>query len=361
MVYNIQNVWYTEKNPETGRKEMKAAVTTDFGKIEYKEVPVPETGDDEALIRVVCSGVCGTDVHVFQGHHPAALPPIIMGHEFSGTIEEIGRKNPKGLRKGDRVVVQPFTSCGVCEQCITGRENLCPDLQIFGIHRDGCFAEFTNAPVKRIFPIRDELEPEIAALVEPLAVALHDVRSSGMKIGNTALVIGGGPIGLLIAKLAEMNGASRVLVTELNPFRKKLLADKGFEVLDPAECEILDEVKKRTGGTGYDKVFEVSGTRSGTDLMLDAVKSGGTGVIVGIPTEKYPVSTDMMFKREITLRGVRIHSLINYKDAITLTDKKEIRDTLKSLISKEFSLSELADAIDLSIKSSEISKLIIRN
>lgn len=340
---------------------MNAAVTTDFGTIEYKDVPVPEIGDGEALIRVACSGVCGTDVHVFRGHHPAAKPPIIMGHEFSGVISEIEDKNPKGLNKGDRVVVQPFESCGVCELCVTGRENVCPDLRIFGVHRDGSFAEFVRVPIKRIYRIPDDLDFDIAALIEPLAVALHDVRSSGFSVGNTALVIGGGPIGLLIAAVAELSGASRVLVTELNPFRKKLLKESGFDVLDPTECEIMKEVHKRTEGMGFDVVFEVSGTKSGTDVMIDAVKTGGTGVIVGIPTDKYPISTDTMFKREIRLQGVRIHSQKNYKDAIALTGRKRIRETLKRLITGEYPLSGLAEAIELSISSSEISKLVIRN
>jgi len=342
-------------------KKMKAAVTTEFGKIEYTDVPVPEIDDDEALIQVVCSGVCGTDLHVFQGHHPSAEPPVIMGHEFSGIIRKIGNKNPKNLKEGDRVVVQPYYSCGVCEMCITGRENVCPDLKIFGIHMDGCFAEFAKAPIKRIYSISDDLDFETAALIEPLAVALHDVRSSGFTVGNSALIIGGGPIGLLIAAVAEISGASQVLITELNPFRKQLLAEQGFEVLDPGKCEMRDQIKKRTCGLGYDKVFEVSGSRNGTDLMLDAVKTGGTAVIVGIPTEKYAMSTDIIFKREIRMQGVRIHSQINFKDAAQLTDKQVIKDTLKSLITREFKLSELAEAVDVSLKSSEICKLIIRN
>ena len=340
---------------------MKAAVTTGFGTIEYKDAPVPEIADEEALIEVACSGVCGTDVHVFQGHHPAAKPPVIMGHEFSGTVAEVGDKNPAGLEPGQRVAVQPFYSCGVCELCITGRENVCPDLKIFGIHVDGSFAEYVKAPIKRVYPIPGDLDFGIAALIEPLAVALHDVRSSGFAVGNTALVIGGGPIGLLIAKIAELNGASAILVTELNPFRKKLLSDSGFTVLDPGETDILEEVWERTGGLGYDKVFEVSGTRSGTDLMLDAVKTGGTGVIVGIPTGAYPVDTGAVFKREINLKGVRIHSQINYKDAVTLTGKREVREVLESLITMEYPLAELAAALDLSVTSSKIAKIIIRN
>jgi 2-desacetyl-2-hydroxyethyl bacteriochlorophyllide A dehydrogenase len=340
---------------------MKAAVTTDFGRIEYKDVPVPEIADDEALIQVACSGVCGTDVHVFHGHHPAARPPVIMGHEFSGTVAEVGTKNPTGLEPGERVAVQPFYSCGVCELCITGRENVCPDLRIFGIHLDGSFAEYVKAPIKRVYPIPGDLDFTLAALIEPLAVALHDVRSSGFTVGNSALVIGGGPIGLLIAKIAALNGASEILVTELNPFRKKLLSDSGFAVIDPTETDLLEEIRERTGGLGYDKVFEVSGTRSGTDLMLDAVKTGGTGVIVGIPTDAYPVDTGTIFKREINLKGVRIHSQINYKDAVTLAGKKEVQDTLRSLISREFPLAELARALDLSINSSQIAKIIIRN
>lgn len=340
---------------------MKASVTTDFGKIEYKDVPMPVIEEDEALIRVACSGVCGTDLHVFQGHHPAAKPPIIMGHEFSGTIEILGKINKKGLAIGDRVVAQPFYSCGVCELCVSGRDNACPSLRIFGVHIDGSFAEYVKAPMRRIHVIDDGLDFTTASLTEPLAVALHDVRSSGFKIGDSALIIGGGPIGLLIAEVARTGGASKILVTELNPYRKKLLSDMGFEVLDPSQCDIMKEIGERTSGMGYDKVFEVSGTRSGTELMLKAVKTGGTTVIVGIPTDKYPMDTDTIFKREITIRGVRIHSQINFKDAVTLTRRPEIRKVLNALMTKEFFLADLKDALELSLNSAEISKLIIRN
>ena len=192
---------------------MKASVLTDYGKIEYTDIPDPQPGDDEALIRVAYSGVCGTDVHVYQGHHPAGIPPVIMGHEFSGTIVEVGKNNKKGLKKDDRVVVQPFLSCGICDLCITGRENVCADLKIFGIHIDGSFAEYVKAPVQRIHLIPKGMDFKLAALIEPLAVAFHDVRSSGLNVGQGVLVIGGGPIGLLIAAVARTAGASRILVT----------------------------------------------------------------------------------------------------------------------------------------------------
>jgi len=338
---------------------VKASVLTAYGKVEYTDVPDPRIKDDEALIRVACSGICGTDVHVFQGHHPAGIPPVIMGHEFSGTIVEVAAENKKGLKEGDRVVVQPYLSCGICELCIAGRENCCADLKIFGIHVDGCFSQFVKAPLQRVYSLPESIDLKTASLIEPLAVAYHDVRSSGFAVGNSTLVIGGGPIGLLIAAVARTAGASEILVTELNPHRKALLSDLGFEVHDPTQCDITREIRKRTAGMGYDKVFEVSGTKSGTDLMIEGVKTGGTCVIVGIPTDKYPMDTATIFKREITIRGVRIHSQIHFRGAIQLASNPEIQQILQKLITREFPLPRLGDAINLSLTSSEISKIVI--
>jgi 2-desacetyl-2-hydroxyethyl bacteriochlorophyllide A dehydrogenase len=340
---------------------MKASVLTDFGKIEYLDVPEPEFGYDEALVKVAYSGVCGTDVHVSQGHHPAAAPPLIMGHEFSGTVEKVGKQNKKGLEPGQRVVVQPFYSCGVCELCITGRDNVCPELRIFGVHRDGSFAEYVSAPVLRIHPVGKDADLKLAALTEPLAVALHDVRMSGMKVGQTVFVIGGGPIGVLIAAVARLNGASEILVTEINPFRKDLLTKLGFDVFDPSNGDVRENVRKRTAGRGYDRVFEVSGTKSGSELMLEAVKIGGTVMVVGIPTDKYPLDTDLIFKREIRIQGVRIHSQINFRDAVTTAARPEMQEVLRALVTHEFPLSDLDKAVDLAQNSKKVSKIIIKS
>lgn len=340
---------------------MKASVLTDFGKIEYKDVAEPVIDDDEVLIRVACSGVCGTDVHVSQGHHPAAKSPLIMGHEFSGTIAKTGNTNEKGFAEGERVVVQPFYSCGICELCINGRDNVCPSLRIFGVHLDGSFAEYVKAPGLRVHRLSDGMDMKQAALIEPLAVALHDVRMSGLQVGQTAMVIGGGPIGLLIAEVARMNGASDILVSEINPFRKALLAELGFDVVDPKESDVLQEALRRTNGAGFDRVFEVSGSKPGSELMLHSVKIGGTVVVVGIPAGKYPLDTDLIFKREIRIQGARIHAQINFQDAVKMAAQPQMLTVLGKLVTHEYPLSELAAAVETARSSSEVAKVIVHS
>lgn len=341
---------------------MKAAVIEEFNKIVYQEVPEPELGHDEVLIKVEYAGICGTDVHVFTGHHKQAKPPVIPGHEFVGTIAKINSDNVTNFKLGQRVVAQPLTGCGKCELCIQGRDNVCVSLNIFGIHSDGCFAEYIKVPLRKVYAVPDEIDSKILALTEPLAVAVHDVRRSELLVGQTALIIGGGPIGILTAMVAKINGASKVVISEINEQRIQFIKDMemGFEVINPIidDAEVL--VNQYTKNMGFDVVYEVSGVQAGADLMTKATKIGGTIMMIGIPTKNYVVDTGAITLKELVMKGVRIHAQINFAAALDIISNNVFNDKLARLITDEFPIAEADKALQYSIEDKEHFKVLIK-
>lgn len=338
---------------------MKAAIVKKINEVSFEEVPKPAPGIEEGLVKVKYSGICGTDIHVYTGHHATAKYPVILGHEFVGELVEINTVKGTDLKVGDYVLVQPFNSCGVCDACIQGRDNVCSKLSILGVHEDGSFAEYVRVPLRKVYRMPDGLDLKLAALIEPLAVAVHDVKRSNLKVGQTAFIIGGGPIGALIALVARLNGASKIVISEVNEYRIKFIKDLGFEVLNPKEMDVAQEVLKMTDGKGFDVVFEVSGSQPGLELMTKAVKITGTIVIIGFPKDKFPVDTGLVASRELVIKGVRVHSQINFASGIDIMKAGIINDQLVKLIDKEFKLEEVEEAIRYSIEDQAHFKVII--
>lgn len=339
---------------------MKAAWLKDWKKVSVEDRPVPEIGHGDALVRVKYAGICGSDLHVYNGHHATAIKPVIMGHEFAGEIAEVGEDGAGRFQPGDRVVVQPYTSCGVCDTCVQGRDNVCRQLRILGIHIDGCFAEYVKVPLKKVYKIPEGVSFRLAALTEPLAVAVHDVRRSRLAVGETALVIGGGPIGLLIAIVARYAGASRVVISEPNKYRIGVAQALGFEVTDPLIPGSEEELMAKTNGEGYDVVFESSGTMPGAALMTRAAKIVGRVIVVGIPRSKPEVDTGAIFAKELDVLGVRIHSQLSFAAAVDVLGKGDLNSELESLITHEYALADIQKAIDFSQAGGEHIKAILK-
>lgn len=341
---------------------MKAAVIEQFNDIVMKEVPKPELGPDEVLIKVEYAGICGTDVHIFAGDHKQAKTPLIPGHEFVGRLVKVNTNKPIEFKIGQRVVAQPLTGCGKCELCIQGRDNVCVDLNIFGIHSNGCFAEYIKVPLRKVYAIPEDIDPKIVALVEPLAVAMHDVRRSNLMVGQTALIVGGGPIGVLIAMVAKLNGASKVVISEINEKRIKFAKDMnmGFEMINPLKDDMDTKIKELTDNMGFDIVYEVSGVQAGADLMTKAAKIGGTIMMVGIPIRSYAVDTGAVTLKELRMEGVRIHAQINFAAAVDAIKNNVFNDKLKRLITNEFSIEDIKEAMEFSIKDKDHFKVLLK-
>ena len=240
-------------------RKMKAAVFMGKEKLEVREVDVPEITEEEALIRVKFAGICGTDIHIFAGKHPRVKAPLIMGHEFSGEIAKIETKRRKDFKKGNRVVAEPLISCGECFACKSGFAHVCQKLGLYGIDKDGAFAQYVKIPVDKLFKIPLNINFDVAALIEPIAVAVHAVRTSSLKMGDIVCVQGGGPIGLLTALVAKLSGSANVIICEKQPFRIKLAKGFGLQVIDVNDKDPVAEILKLTRGRGADVVFEAAG------------------------------------------------------------------------------------------------------
>jgi len=337
---------------------MKAAYYAQKQNIELVDLDLPKPKKDEALIRVKYAGICGSDLHVYHGAHPTAKFPVIPGHEFVGELVELGEDAVTDIKPGEIVVAQPFSSCGVCEACISGNDNVCRDLKLLGAHKDGCFAEYVTVQAKKMYRIPGGVDLKLAALTEPLAVAVHDVRNSGLKVGQTALIIGGGPIGIFIAMVAQLAGA-QVYISEVSEFRLEFAKKMGYETLNPMNEDFKDEIAKITKGKGFDVVYEVSGSKAGIASTTELVKVSGTILIVGMAGEKYPVDTMAVFLKQLNLQGVRIHSQEAFSAAVDILANGKLNNQLERLISKTYKLNDVKSAYEYVLSNTDYFKILL--
>lgn len=322
---------------------MKAAVVTEWKHVEVQDVPIPEIDEGECLIKVRYAGVCGSDLHIYEGHHPAATTPVVLGHEFVGTVKEIKPQVPTDVTAGDRVVVQPLISCGVCEACQEGNWHVCRDLKILGVHTDGAFAEYVKAPVEKVIKVSDALPDRVATLTEPFAVGFHVNRRAGLRNGDTALVIGGGPIGLVVGMMAKIGGALQVVFSEIDPNRVDLIQELGFTAINPDQEDAMERIDELTDGMGFDVVFEVSGSQGGVRLAPRACRIRGTIVLVGLPAEPPRLDTTQAVFKELTMVGSRVYSLSHFRKTTKVLDDIVANDLfdVEKLISDTRSLDDL--------------------
>jgi len=279
-------------------------------------VPI-EPGPGQVQIRVEYCGICGTDLHLFHGAmaHRLTLPHV-MGHEMSGTIAAVGA-GTHGWQPGDRVTVRPLDPCGACPACRMGHSHICHNLKFIGIDRPGALQRLWTVPAQTLHRLPEGLGLREAAMVEPIAVACHDVRLSEAAPGEFAAVIGGGPIGILIALVAQTRGA-RVLLAEVNEFRVRLARELGIEAVNPRETDLVALVNERTGGAGADVVFEVSGSQAGAEMMTRLPRTRGRIVVVAIFGEPPKVDLFRFFWRELKLAGARVYEAVDFEQSIGL-------------------------------------------
>jgi len=280
---------------------MKAAIFRGAGEIEVAEVPVPEVGPGEVLIKVRYCGICGSDVEAYKtGMYESGL---IIGHEFTGEIVEVG-EGVFGWEVGDRVTANGTIPCGACWFCHHGLPSLCDDLYMPGVTHDGAFAEYIKVPAKGLHRLPEEVSFRQGALVDPMATSLHGVRRSALKPGDRVLVLGAGPIGLFALQCALLAGASEVYVSELSPKRKELAAKLGAKaILDPRQDNLYVALDTLTAGKGPDLVFVCVGAPVPFQDAITLVRKGGQIVGLGICEE--PVEADFMtiVMNELSIQG----------------------------------------------------------
>jgi 2-desacetyl-2-hydroxyethyl bacteriochlorophyllide A dehydrogenase len=316
--------------------------------------PIPEPGPGEALLRVRRVGICGTDLHIFQGHLDARVPPgRVIGHE---TFAEVARA-PEGapFRPGDRVVVEPVRFCGTCRACRIGASYICYDLKVLGVDLPGGLQEYWPVPVDRLLRVPDHLDDDRAALIEPLAVATHDVTRAGVKPGDAVLVFGGGPIGTLIALVCRHRGA-RVAVAEVNPHRVEMLRALGLETVGPG-ADPVRFAAEWTDGDGVDVAFEVTGHPAAVRAITEVVRVWGTISIVAIHAEPMPVNLHRFFARELYLHGSRLYTRAAWEEAIRLAAAGAV--PLAPLVSRRIPLASVQEGMETALGGGPVMKVLV--
>lgn len=285
--------------------------------------PPRPPGAGEVRLDIAYAGICGTDVHIYLGHmdHRIRIPQVI-GHEMSGTVAEIGRGVTE-FKISDKVVVRPVVSCGRCPACKAGHYNVCYHINVLGVDTPGCFQGSWTVPAATLHRLPDDIDPKLAAVIEPAAVAAHAIRVGQVTEKEPVVVIGAGPIGILVALESKIKGAN-VIVAEINPFRINLAREFGLEVVNPLETDLPAYIVEKTGGAGADVVFEVTGLAPGAEVMTKLARSRGRIVIVGIFAEPVPVNLGQILWRELKVFGVRLYEPVDFETAIPMVASRAV-------------------------------------
>ncbi len=276
--------------------------------LDYSEQPEPAIGPEDVLVRVRACGICGSDIHGLDGSTGRRVPPLIMGHEAAGVIESVGAGVTE-WKPGDRVTFDSMVSCGKCHFCKRGEINLCDARQVLGVstgeyRRHGAFAEYVSVPQRILYRLPDNVPFEHAAMIEPISVAVHAVNVTPIEMGDTAVVVGSGMIGLLTIQAARVAGCTRVFAVDLDDAKlalaKELGADEGF---NPKNCDVVAEILARTDGRGADVVLEAVGATEPIKTAIAVVRKGGTVTLIGNITPKIDLNLQAVVTREIRLQG----------------------------------------------------------
>ena len=288
---------------------MRALRKTRPGKgLEMDTVAVPAIGPTDVLVQVKTASICGTDLHIYgwdRWSQGRIKPPVTLGHEFCGIVERVGDEAGGAVKPGDFVSAEMHVNCGHCHQCRLGQAHICQNLRIIGIDQDGAFAEFVRIPGRNIWKLDPAIPEHYGAILDPLGNAVHTVLA-GPVAGQTVLVTGCGPIGLMSIAVAKACGSSTVFATETNEQRRALARKMGADVvLNPGEENAVVRILAETGGTGVDVLLEMSGNPTAIQQGFKALRAGGRASLLGIPTENVPLDlvNDVIFKGA-TVQGI---------------------------------------------------------
>ena len=287
---------------------MKALVLKEYGKFSYEDAPMPEMKDDEVLIRVRAASICGSDVHGMDGSTGRREPPVIMGHECAGTIEDIGSA-VKGFSKGDRVAVQSLLHCGSCLSCLEGKYNLCENRLVLGVSckelfKNGAFAEYITARAVAVHKIPDGLGFVEASMMEPLSISCHAVSLVHTDPKKPVLVLGTGTIGLFTVQVLKAGGCERIIAADRNGYKLELAKKGGAaETIDLSKKSLGEEISRLTENKGADIVFDAIGNSFSLNESINSVKRGGAVVLIGnaVPVADFPLQK--VVANEISLFG----------------------------------------------------------
>jgi L-iditol 2-dehydrogenase len=287
---------------------MKAMLLSEYKKLDIVDMPKPEVESNELLIRVAACGICGSDIHGWDGSSGRRKPPLVMGHEAAGTIEAIGSSVTK-FSEGERVTFDSMISCGQCSACRSGTINLCDHRQVMGVscdefRRHGAFAEYVVVPENIVYSFPSSLEFEYAAMVEPVSIAVHAANITPIRLGDTAIVVGSGMIGLLVIQAARLAGCSQVVAVDLDDDKLKIAKSLGADIVcNPKTDDVLTIVREVTDGKGADVAFEVVGATPTVNTAIESVRRGGAVTLVGNLAPQVDLPLQSVVTRELRLQG----------------------------------------------------------
>jgi (R,R)-butanediol dehydrogenase / meso-butanediol dehydrogenase / diacetyl reductase len=333
---------------------MRASFYRGSGIFQTGSAAMPTAHAGEALLRVRRVGICGTDLHIYQGHLDHRVPRGgIIGHEVFAEV--VSAPHAAGFAEGDRVTVMPVLSCGACAACRMGAGYLCQQLKVLGVDAPGGMQEYWAVPADRLLKVPDAIADDDAPLIEPLAVAVHDVSRAGIKRGDTMVVFGGGPIGCLIALVGAHRGA-RVKVVEINPHRIAMLRRFGLDTVGPDE-DVIRSVREWTDGAGADVSFEVSGSPAAARLVTEVVRVWGTVCVIGIHADPVPFSLYTIFARELNVQGSRLYTRAAWEEAIRLIATRAV--SVGSLVSRLIPLEGLQQGMEEALGGGPVMKVLV--
>lgn len=343
--------------------KMKVAVMLGIGKMGFEEREIPKVKDDEVLVKLEYVGICGSDLHYYEtgaiGDY-VVEPPFVLGHEPGGTVVEVG-KNVKHLKVGDRVALEPGKTCGHCEFCKTGRYNLCSDVVFFATPPvDGVFQEYVAHEAELCFKLPDNVSTLEWALIEPLAVGFHAAIQGDAHLGQKAVVMGAGCIGLVSMMALKARGVSEVYVVDIMEKRLEKALELGATgVINGAKEDVLERVKELTDGAGMDLVIETAGTEITTRQAIHMAKKGSNIVLVGYSkTGEMTLPMSLVLDKELTFKTVFRYRHI-YPMAIDAVAAGKVN--LKGIVTDVFRLDEAQKAMDYSVNNkADIVKAVIR-
>jgi 2-desacetyl-2-hydroxyethyl bacteriochlorophyllide A dehydrogenase len=328
-------------------------------KFEVRDMDFDELGPHEVLVKNMAAGICGTDVHIYHGEPGSAevVPPIVLGHEFSGVVEAVGNE-VKVVEVGDHVTMDPNIYCGECYPCRMGKKQNCENLRALGVNMNGGFAQYCVTPESQCFKLNKDLDFTIGAMTEPLACAIHGIDRADIKEGQSVLVIGGGTIGLLMVQLARLAGAAVVILSEPIEMRRKIATEIGADAtIDPLNENVNDRIFDITGHHGVDVVIECVGKVFATEQAISAAGVGANIVLFSVPSVDAKVSLPLfdMYKKELRIMA----SFINpdtHQRAVNLLNSNRLK--IKELITHFYPLDHVEDAILMQMKNESIKVMV---
>lgn len=333
---------------------MKAAVLHKARDLRLEDVPTPEYGPDDVLVKIKSVGICGSDVHYWRTGHIGDFvveEPMILGHEVAGVVAEIG-KNVTHLKPGDRVALEPGVPCRRCEACKTGRYNLCPDVRFFATPPiDGALSDYAVSPADFAYKIPDSMSLDAAALIEPLSVGIHACRRGNLSAGQRVFIAGAGPIGLTSLMAARAFGATEIFISDVRAHRleiaKKLGATHVFDAKEDTEAMI----REATGGRGVDLAIECAGAELALVSCLKASKSGGTIVVVGLGEDSdYTLPMVELAVKELDIKGI-FRYVYTYPAAINLLASGAV--DVEAMITHHFPMDEMLTGFEYAEKGTD--------